>query len=183
MRSRINRNKVTFAFLFLVIALALINISYAESKIQLLNTELDITNNIHNDFLKQGIQLLIPDSNIDININEVNAYNIENVNRLALKHNEKINRIKNKISDIEYIKNIRTVNKPDEVKNGIIKSYNVTSKNIKIKTDNSAFVENKDFEIGYCLSEVMRLINKGYTDNNIHDSNGNVTGHFKLTNR
>ena len=54
---------------------------------------------------------------------------------------------------------------------------------IKIKTDNSAFVENKDSEIGYCLSEVMRLINKGYTDNNIHDSNGNVTGHFKLTNR
>ena len=58
---------------------------------------------------------------------------------------------------------------------------------IKIKTDNSAFVVqdeiSKDFEIGYCLSEVMRLINKGYTDNNIHNSNGNVTGHFKLTNR
>jgi len=54
---------------------------------------------------------------------------------------------------------------------------------IKIKTDNQAFDDCKEFEIAKCLTDVIAYINNGYDDNNIHDTNGNVCGHFKLTNR
>ena len=54
---------------------------------------------------------------------------------------------------------------------------------IKIKTDNQAFNDCKEFEIAKCLTDVIAYINNGYDDNNIHDTNGNVCGHFKLTNR
>ena len=57
---------------------------------------------------------------------------------------------------------------------------------LKIKTDNQAFDDefgqgHKEAEIINCLNDVIDKIDKGYTDENIHDTNGNVTGHFKLT--
>ena len=52
---------------------------------------------------------------------------------------------------------------------------------IKIDTDNQAFEDKKELEIEKCLNDVVSLLLRGYTDNNIHDTNGNICGHFKLT--
>ena len=54
---------------------------------------------------------------------------------------------------------------------------------IKIKTDNQAFEDNLYLELDNCVNRAIASIEHGYTDNNIHDTNGNVCGHFKLTNK
>ena len=54
---------------------------------------------------------------------------------------------------------------------------------IRIETRNSAFEENLEEAIEYCLDNVLEKINDGYKDCPIHDSNGNNVGNFKLTNR
>ena len=54
---------------------------------------------------------------------------------------------------------------------------------IKIKTDNQSFDDCEEKEIEKCLNDVIRMIYDGYNDNNIHDTNGNLCGTFKLTNR
>ncbi len=56
---------------------------------------------------------------------------------------------------------------------------------IKIKTDNDAFQnDNLELEIERCLNDVIQLINGyGHKEGDIHDTNGNNVGHFKLTNK
>jgi len=58
---------------------------------------------------------------------------------------------------------------------------------IKIKTDNEAFQNGEvNWEIGRILHEIAEKLTYGrnYDDDfNIHDTNGNVCGTFKLTNR
>ena len=54
---------------------------------------------------------------------------------------------------------------------------------IKIKTDNAAFDGNLEEEIEECLRSSIDMFRAGYDDFNIHDTNGNVCGTFKLTNR
>ena len=54
---------------------------------------------------------------------------------------------------------------------------------IKIKTDNQAFVDSLTGEIESCLMTAINWLKSGHVDFNIHDTNGNVCGTFKLTNR
>ena len=55
---------------------------------------------------------------------------------------------------------------------------------IKIKTDNDAFQDGNRFdEISKCLDSVLYHLSCDRKEGNIHDTNGNVTGTFKLTNR
>ena len=54
---------------------------------------------------------------------------------------------------------------------------------IKIKTDNQAFADGLEEEIEECLRSSIDMFRAGYVDFNIHDTNGNVCGTFKLTNR
>jgi hypothetical protein len=51
---------------------------------------------------------------------------------------------------------------------------------IRIDTDNAAFEDNKVDEIIACLIDVVNKLNNDYTEANIHDTNGNVTGSFIL---
>ena len=52
---------------------------------------------------------------------------------------------------------------------------------IKIETDNDAFVDNIEGEIRYCLMKIIVKINSAEKEGNLLDSNGNKTGHYKLT--
>jgi len=52
---------------------------------------------------------------------------------------------------------------------------------IKIKTDNQAFDDYKEEEIIRCLNDVIEQISYGSNNGNIHDTNGNNVGTFKLT--
>ena len=52
---------------------------------------------------------------------------------------------------------------------------------IKIKTDNQAFVDNFYDEIERCLNNVLEKIDDVTKEGNIHDTNGNVCGTFKIT--
>jgi len=55
---------------------------------------------------------------------------------------------------------------------------------VRIETKNAAFdQENLTLEIENCFKEVIERLYQGFTESNIHDTNGNVTGNFKLTNR
>jgi len=54
---------------------------------------------------------------------------------------------------------------------------------IKIKTGNQVFVDGLEEEIEECLRSAIDMFRAGYVDFNIHDTNGNVCGTFKLTNR
>ena len=54
---------------------------------------------------------------------------------------------------------------------------------IKIETKNQAFEDNLEEEIEECLRASIDMFRAGYVDFNIHDSNGNPVGSFKLTNR
>jgi len=56
---------------------------------------------------------------------------------------------------------------------------------IRIDTRNDAFQNgNLEVEIEQCLKDVIHKIRGcGYKESNIHDSNGNNVGTFKLTNR
>ena len=55
---------------------------------------------------------------------------------------------------------------------------------IKIDTNNDAFQNgNRKVEIFNILDDIKNEIKRGYEEGNIHDSNGNYVGSFKLTNR
>lgn len=55
--------------------------------------------------------------------------------------------------------------------------------NIKIDTKNSAFEDNLEGEIRYCLMKIIVKLNSGEKEGNLLDSNGNNVGSFKLTNK
>ena len=54
---------------------------------------------------------------------------------------------------------------------------------IRIETQNAAFENNLENEICFCLEDVREKILRGEKEFPIHDSNGNNTGSWKLTNR
>lgn len=52
--------------------------------------------------------------------------------------------------------------------------------NLKFKTDNAAFGEDKEHETVRILREITFKIENGQTEGNIRDINGNMIGNFKL---
>ena len=54
---------------------------------------------------------------------------------------------------------------------------------IRIETKNDAFREDLEKEIKECLERVMTKISLGHRSYKLYDSNGNLIGNFKLTNR
>jgi len=52
---------------------------------------------------------------------------------------------------------------------------------IKIETDNQAFDDDREAEIQRLLEDIIFKIANNYTDEKIHDVNGNTVGYFKLT--
>ena len=54
---------------------------------------------------------------------------------------------------------------------------------VTIDTKNDAFIQDNVYETINCLNDVISMLLKGYSDNSIHDSNGNNVGKFKLNNK
>lgn len=55
---------------------------------------------------------------------------------------------------------------------------------LSIKTDNQAFQEGcRELEVCACLTGVIQKIKQGYTEAPVYDTNGNVVGNFKFTNK
>lgn len=55
---------------------------------------------------------------------------------------------------------------------------------IRIETNNSAFKEDLRGELVRCINEVIDKLQVGFVkEAPIHDTNGNLVGSFKLTNR
>jgi hypothetical protein len=51
---------------------------------------------------------------------------------------------------------------------------------INIKTDNAAFQDNP-YEVNNILEKVIRKLDQGEREANLHDTNGNMVGNFKVT--
>ena len=55
---------------------------------------------------------------------------------------------------------------------------------VRIETKNSAFEEDLKGETIRCINQVIEKLELGFErEGNIHDTNGNLIGSFKLTNR
>jgi len=55
---------------------------------------------------------------------------------------------------------------------------------IRIETNNEAFQNgNRKVEICSLLNDIKHALKRGYEEGNLHDTNGNYCGNWKLTNR
>ena len=52
--------------------------------------------------------------------------------------------------------------------------------NLKIETDNSAFEDDKNFEVVRILKETIEKLEKGYNEARLFDLNGNAVGEFSF---